>query len=177
MFNSQAFAALNRSGMIVVLSMLDKLHYASKPRKDRKNVKISNPLKNDGRFVLIGAELKARGLKSEKAIAEGRRQAWELGFYDVIKTGTCVGAGKYRYSERWKRYPTGDYLPHDQEPPGANMWHKFAKKKETDLPAQSAGKGHVHKVQVQGKSALPVKSAGKEDRIPATLPAQSAGIL
>lgn len=145
MLNSPAFAELNRSGLIVVLAMLDKLDESKALRKKKKGALVGNIYKENGFFVLLGNELKARGLKSDSAIAEGRRQAWELGFFDTIRQGTVTHYGEFRYSERWKRYPNGNYLPEDQQEPGASLYHRFPKRKGIDDPAENAGNGSYEK--------------------------------
>lgn len=132
MFNSLAFTKLGRAGMIVVLAMLDKLKDRSKKKrgKDRKNVETAYPYHNDGRFSVVGNELRARGLTSPSSIAEGKRQAWELGFFDVLRQGTVARAGEYRYSDRWRLYPSEDHLPHGQQSPGACLYSRFPKKQD-----------------------------------------------
>ncbi len=101
--SSRAFAELSRSGLIVVLAMLDNLTYQSKSkRKDTRCLQCGGlPLDNKGEFVITNNELIARGLKSPDSITRGRQEAWKLGFYDVVKTGTLMNYGIYRYSERW----------------------------------------------------------------------------
>jgi hypothetical protein len=78
-------------------------------------------------------ELVARGLK-ESSARKGRKLAWELGFFDVVEAGTLYNAGKYRYSERWKLYPNGNYEPIGQNPPGINVYPQngFQKKTKDD---------------------------------------------
>ena len=83
---------------------------------------------NKGEFVITNNELIARGLKSPDSITRGRQEAWKLGFYDVVKTGTLMNYGIYRYSERWKNFPDGDYLPHDQPNPGKCLYPKEKRK-------------------------------------------------
>jgi hypothetical protein len=122
MFNSRAFVALGGPGIIVVLSILNKLEYEKKGRKDRKGVKTGLPiLRNNGEFCLTINELIARGL-SKSTATRARFLAWELGFFDVMESGTVHHAGKYRYSERWRNYPDGDYRPVGQQPPGKNIY-------------------------------------------------------
>ena len=78
-------------------------------------------LRDNGEFVLTKNELIARGL-SESSATRGRISAWEIGFFDVIEPGTIHHVGRYRYSERWKLYPNGDYKPFGQQPPGKNVY-------------------------------------------------------
>jgi|GEM_PF-2293050 len=128
--SSRAFAELSRSGLIVVLAMLDNLTYQSKSkRRDARCLQCGGlPLDNNGEFVITNNELIARGLKSPDSITRGRQEAWKFGFYDVVKTGTLMNYGIYRYSERWKNFPNGDCLPHDQPNPGKCLYPKEKRK-------------------------------------------------
>lgn len=122
MFNSRAFLALGGSGIIVVLSILNRLEYEKKGKRDRKGVKTGLPvLRNGGEFQLTVNELVARGM-SQSTATRARFLAWELGFFDVLESGTVHHAGRYRYSERWRNYPDGDYKPLGQQPPGKNVY-------------------------------------------------------
>ncbi len=128
--NSRAFAELSKSGLIVVLAMLDNLTYQGKSKKGRNGLQCCGlPLDNNGEFVITNNELIARGLKSPESIARGRKEAWELGFYDVVKTGTLMNYGVYRYSERWKKFPNGEYLPQDERSPGKCLYPREKKVK------------------------------------------------
>jgi len=121
-FNSRAFAALGGSGTIVVLAILNRLEYEKNGKKDRKGVRVDCPiLRNNGEFRLTINELVARGL-SRSTATRARNLAWELGFFDVIESGTVHHAGRYRYSERWREFPDGDYRPVGQLPPGRNVY-------------------------------------------------------
>ncbi len=120
-FNSKAFSALGGSGTIAVLAILNRLQYDKRGRKDRKGVKVEcSVLRNNGEFGLTVNELVARGL-SRSTATRARKLAWEVGFFDVIESGTVHHAGHYVYSERWKQYPDGNYLPVGQSPPGRNV--------------------------------------------------------
>jgi hypothetical protein len=122
MFNSRAFAKLDGKTMVVVISILNKLEYQKKGKSKKKGVESSIPvLKNHGEFSLTKNELIARGL-SDSSATRGRIKAWEIGFFDVIETGTIHHAGRYKYSERWRLYPDGDYKPVGQQPPGKNVF-------------------------------------------------------
>jgi len=122
LFNSRAFAALGGGGIVVVLALLNKLEFEGKDRKDRKGVRAGQAaLRHNGEFSLTVNELIARGL-SRSTATRARKLAWEFGFFDVIEPGTVHHAGRYRYSERWKHYPDGDYRPVGQQPPGRNVY-------------------------------------------------------
>jgi len=130
LFNSRAFADLGWGGTIVVLSMLNNLEYESSRKKDRKGVrKGQGRLRNNGQFSLTVNELVARGL-SESTATRARKRAWELGFFDVIEPGTVHHVGVYRYSERWKLYPHGNYRPDGQQAPGKNVYPESGFKKK-----------------------------------------------
>ena len=130
---SLAFTALDKGGIVAVLAVLDKLSY-EKNGTDRKGVKSDIPrLRNGGEFTLSINELIALGISKSSAI-RGRIQAWELGFFDVIESGTIHHPGKYRYSTRWMLYPDGDYKPTGQQPPGKNVYpdNSFKAKSRSD---------------------------------------------
>jgi len=132
LFNSRAFAALRGSGAIVVLAILNRLEYDKRGKKDRKGVKVAcSVLRNNGEFQLTVNELVARGL-SRSTATRARCLAWELGFFDVIESGTVHHAGRYRYSDRWREFPDGDYLPVGQSPPGKNVYPENGFKKIED---------------------------------------------
>jgi hypothetical protein len=140
MNNSRAYSKLTRGGMIFVNAMLDKLEYEGKGSKDRKNLKRgSGVLKNNGRFTVTNNELHARGIGSDSSIKAARDEAWELGFFDVLKTATLMNCGDYRYSERWKLYPFGQYHPVNQPPPGRCLYpNRPSKSKPTTKTAVSS---------------------------------------
>jgi hypothetical protein len=118
---SLAFTALDKGGIIAVLAVMDKLKFEKKG-KDQKGVKTDRlTLRDGGQFTLSINELIALGISKSSAI-RGRNQAWELGFFDVIESGTIHHAGTYRYSTRWMLYPDGDYKPTGQQPPGKNVY-------------------------------------------------------
>jgi hypothetical protein len=181
MFNSKAFAALTKAGIIVVLAMVNHFSYEKKSSKDRKGVKCGGQfLRNKGIFYLTGNELKARGLKSDRSIADGKKQAWQLGFFDVIETGSFHSAGKFQYSERWKEYPHGDYQPKDERLPGRNLYHSFGDSIAQTLSDNIAGNEEStgkDKVITTGNTTrpLPAERTGKKSASPGSLPAQNTG--
>ena len=129
MLNSKAFRDLGGNGTIVVLAILDKLEYQKSGKKDRKGVRSGvGLLRNRGEFCLTIGELQARGLTQYSA-TKARIRAWELGFMDVIIAGSVHHAGRYRYSERWRQYPDGNYRPEGQVPPGTNVYPDYGFKK------------------------------------------------
>ncbi len=105
---------------ITELSALNKLEYET-TNKNRKGVKSGViRLKHGGRFSLTINELRARGI-SKASATRGRMQAWELGFFDVVTPVTIHHAGIYKVSDRWRKYPNGDWRPTHQQPPGLNV--------------------------------------------------------
>ena len=131
-FNSRAFTALGGSGTIVALAILNRLEYDKRGKKDRKGVKVEcSVLRNNGEFQLTVNELVARGL-SRSTATRARFLAWELGFFDVIESGTLYHAGRYRYSERWRKFPDGDYRSVGQLPLGRNVYPENGFKKIED---------------------------------------------
>lgn len=142
LFNSKAFAALGGAATIVVLAILNKLQYEKSGKKDRKGVKSGIPvLRNNGEFCLTINELVARGL-SRSTATRARKLAWELGFFDVVESGTVHHAGRYRYSERWRCHPDGDYHPVGQVPPGRNVYPDSGFKKVED-EGQVSDRGRI----------------------------------
>ena len=134
-FNSRAFAALGGSGTIVVLAILNRLEYEKNGQRDRKGVRVDRPvLRNNGEFSLTINELVARGL-SRSTATRARKLAWELGFFDVLESGSVHCAGRSRYSERWRNFPDGDYRPVGQLPPGRNVYPEngFGKAQDNEL--------------------------------------------
>ena len=130
--NSRAFAALGGSGTIVVLAVLNKLEFERNGKRYKKGVRTGHSvLRNNGEFRLTGNELVARGL-SRSTATRARFKAWELGFFDVIESGTVHHAGRYRYSERWRNFPDGDYRPVGQLPPGRNVYPENGFRKAED---------------------------------------------
>jgi hypothetical protein len=154
MNNSRAYSKLTRGGMIFVNAMLDKLDYENRNAKDRKNVKRGvEMLKNDGKFTVTNNELHARGIASASTIAAARIEAWKLGFYDVIKSASLTNYGIYQYSERWKLYPYGEYLPVNQQRPGRCLYpNRPPKSKPT---TKIAVKSHTE-IAVKGSAGKPI---------------------
>ena len=166
--SSRAFAELSKSGLIVVLAMLDNLTYQGKSkRKGRNGLQCCGlPLDNDGKFVITNNELIARGLKSPESIARGRKEAWELGFYDVVKTGTLMNYGVYRYSERWKNFPNGEYLPLDERLPGKCLYPR-EKKTQSNPTSENVVSTTTENV-VKGGGSVTTESVVKETGSPTT---------
>ena len=165
--NSRAFAELSKSGLIVVLAMLDNLTYQGKSKKGRNGLQCCGlPLDNNGEFVITNNELIARGLKSPESIARGRKEAWELGFYDVVKTGTLVNYGVYRYSERWKNFPNGEYLPLDERLPGKCLYPR-EKKTQSNPTSENVVSTTTENV-VKGGGSVTTENVVKETGSPTT---------
>src|SRR5208283_1022410 len=165
--NSRAFAELSKSGLIVVLAMLDNLTYQGKSKKGRKGLQCCGlPLDNNGEFVITNNELIARGLKSPESIARGRKEAWQMGFYDVVKTGTLMNYGVYRYSERWKNFPNGAYLPLDERLPGKCLYPR--EKKTQSNPTSENVVSTTSENVVKGGGSVTTENVVKETGSPTT---------
>lgn len=134
--NSRAYLDLTLPQREILHSVLDKQEYTAKNSKDgaRGVKKAAGPKYNS--FYLTTNELKARGVKGDHTISKGKVRLWELGFIDVLSTGTLVSPARFRLSERWKKYPHGDYQPHNQPPPGKCLYPR-AKLKPSALEAVS----------------------------------------
>ncbi len=143
LFNSRAFAALGASGTIVILAVLNKLEYEKSGKRDRKGVRTGLPvLRNNGEFTLTINELVARGL-SRSTATRARNRVWQLGFFDVLETGTVHRPGRYRYSERWRSFPDGNYRPVDQQPPGRNVYDTGFKANDKSSSGKVSERGRV----------------------------------
>lgn len=173
MHNSRAFAALSRGGIIVVLAMLDKINYEPKGKKDRRGVKQDARPKNDGKFTITANELKARGLKSSKTIADAKVEAWKLGFFDVIESGSVHHAGVFRLSHRWELYPHEGHEPTDNRRPGVCLYSKFGDKADKILRVENTRKQVVKNTRKDPK-ALRAESTRKPYQISESPPVENA---
>jgi hypothetical protein len=121
MFNSQAFLELSKKPLhvLVLLAALNQVYYEKKRKNDRR------AFANGGIIYLPQNLLKARGVNANATIAEAKKRLVELGFIDVVETGSVHHAGVFKVSERWSKYPHGDYLPKDQKLPGTSLYSEF----------------------------------------------------
>ncbi len=111
LWNGEAFHALSKSEKLIVIECLSQLRYApKKPKKsaaltDKKPFKCSlGTLLNNGEFGLPTKYLQERGIKGEDTIARAKKRLVQIGFLDVVVTGSFTKAGRFRYSDRWRTY-------------------------------------------------------------------------
>jgi len=121
-FNSDAYNELSHAERSMLLTALNQISYEDSSKKRKRKVDSRKVLRNGGRLYLTQNELKARGVKSPATIAKGKRRLVELGFLDVIETGTVNKPTLFQVSDRWRKYPRGDYKPQDGKPPGVSLY-------------------------------------------------------
>lgn len=122
-FSSKAYIDLTLVQREILKCYLNKIVYAKKDKKNKKR-NSSGPLNGDS-LMVTNNEIKARkivGPKNDRSIAEARKALVQIGFLDVVKTGTYLGSGIFALSDRWTRYPNGDYQPKDSKPAGYAMY-------------------------------------------------------
>ena len=126
MYNSPAFRELSkkRTHVLVLLVALNQVFW----EKKKNSKKGRRTMANGGIVYLTQNELKERGIKSGGTIAEAKKRLVELGFLDVLETGSVNNAGKFQISERWRQYPNGDYEPKDQKLPGRCLYENYSLK-------------------------------------------------
>lgn len=107
--------ALTKTERLILLECLSQLRYA--PRGKKKQFKIPKDqvfecglgyLLNRGEFGLPTKYLQERGIKGEDTISRAKRRLVEIGFLDVVDQGTFSKAGRFRYSDRWGGYNSGN---------------------------------------------------------------------
>jgi hypothetical protein len=108
MWNGEAFHALTKSEKLVLLECMAQLRYAPRSAKKRDSISKDSLLKcglgyllNRGEFGLPTKYLQERGIKGEETISKAKKRLVELGFLDVVQTGSYSKAGRFRYSDRW----------------------------------------------------------------------------
>ncbi len=123
MWNGEAFHALSKSEKLVLLESMAQIRYAPRSAKKRESIPRDSLLKcglgyllNLGEFGLPTKYLQERGIKGEETISKAKRKLVELGFLDVVQTGTFVKAGRFRYSDRWRTYNSGALFNEDGTP-------------------------------------------------------------
>jgi len=140
MFNSEAFSALSGKEVKMLLTALNQLEF-EKTSKTKQGARASEAIKNEGRVYLTENELKARGITGKPTITKGKRKLVEIGFLDVVETGSVHHPAVFKISDRWRKYPDGDYRRKDQIPIGrslhaehslANPEHPIHKKRRED---------------------------------------------
>jgi hypothetical protein len=116
-FSSKAYLALTLAEAHVLECFLNKLRYETgntKGSKRRGKNSSGYPINKDN-LIVTNNELFARQkLKSERTIANARKRLVEIGFLDVIISAKFPKPGVYAFSERYKQYPDGSYLPRNE---------------------------------------------------------------
>jgi hypothetical protein len=112
MFNSKAFLELSKkpTHVLVFLAAMNQVEYEKRDKNSNRQV-----LRNGGRIYLPQNMLKARGVNSNATIAEAKKTIVELGFLDVMETGSVNHASIFQMSYRWQKYPDGDYRPNEHK--------------------------------------------------------------
>ena len=120
MYNSAAFRELSEhpKHVLVLLVALNQVFWEKK-KNSKKGKRI---MANGGRVYLPQNALKARGIKSNGTIAEAKKRLVELGFLDVLETGSVNNAAVFQISYRWRQYPNGDCMPKDKKEPGCCLY-------------------------------------------------------
>jgi hypothetical protein len=110
-WNSEAFHALSKAERLMLIECLAQVRYAPKSAKKRERLGKDSLfqcslgyLLNQGEFGLPTKYLQERGIKGEDTIARAKRRLVEIGFIDVVQTGSFMKAGRFRYSDRWRTY-------------------------------------------------------------------------
>ncbi len=121
LWNGEAFHSLSKSEKLMVIECLAQLRYAPKNEKKRKALTGQTLFKcglgyllNNGEFGLPTKYLQERGIKGEDTISKAKKSLVEVGFYDVVVPGSFTKAGKFRYSDRWRRYNSGELFNEDK---------------------------------------------------------------
>jgi hypothetical protein len=104
--------------VLVLWAALEQVYYEKKTKNNRGR----RVLQNGGIVYLPQNMLKVRGIKSNKTIAEAKKKLVELGFLDVMESGSVHNAGVFKVSDRWRKYPHDDYLQKDQKLPGISLY-------------------------------------------------------
>ncbi|MGO9117528.1 MAG: hypothetical protein ACLQPD_07945 [Desulfomonilaceae bacterium] len=115
LFNGEAFHALSKSEKLILIECLAQLRYAPKNLKKRKALTDQRLFKcglghllNGGEFGLPTKYLQERGIKGEDTISNAKKRLVQIGFFDVVVQGSFTKAGRFRYSDRWRSYNSGN---------------------------------------------------------------------
>jgi hypothetical protein len=123
LLNGEAFHALSKSEKLILIECLAQLRYAPKSQKKRKALTDQRLFKcglgyllNNGEFGLPTKYLQERGIKGEDTISNAKKRLVQIGFMDVIVQGSFTKAGRFRYSDRWRMYNSGEVMNEKGEP-------------------------------------------------------------
>ena len=160
MYNSAAFLELSKkpSHVVVLMAALNQVYYERKSQTSNRQV-----LSNGGILYLPQNMLKVRGVKSNKTIAEAKNRLVELGFLDVLEYGTLHKASKFLISNRWRKYPNGDYHSKEQSPPGKSLYSEHGLK-NPDHPVNRARR--AKKMSVQKMNEAPIQEMNETELQP-----------
>ncbi|MFC1834293.1 hypothetical protein ACFL2Q_06105 [Thermodesulfobacteriota bacterium] len=100
-----------------------KLRYAQRSAKKRENIPKDSLFKcrlgyllNRGEFGLPTKYVQERGIKGEDTISRAKKRLVEIGFLDVVDQGSFAKAGRFRYSDRWRNYNSGNLSKENGDP-------------------------------------------------------------
>lgn len=123
MWNGEAFHALKKSEKLILLECMAQLRYPPKSAKKRESIPKDSLfecglgyLLNGGEFGLPTKYLQERGIKGEDTISRAKKRLVEIGFLDVVDQGSFAKAGRFRYSDRWRIYNSGNLLKEKGNP-------------------------------------------------------------
>ncbi len=157
MYNSRAFLELSKkpTHVLVLLAALNQLYYKKQGNSGKRRMVVQN----GGIVYLTQNLLKVRGVKANQTIAEAKQRLWELGFLDVGETGTLFNASVFQVSERWGKYPNGDYHPKEQSLPGKSLYSEHGLK-NPDHPVNKERR--AKKMSVQKMNEAPIQKMNEE---------------
>jgi hypothetical protein len=115
LWNGEAFHDLTKSEKLILLECFAQLRYAPKSKKKRNQLNQQKILEcglgrllNNGEFGLPTRYLQERGIKGEDTIARAKKRLVQIGFLDVVTPGAFNKAARFRYSDRWRTYKSGE---------------------------------------------------------------------
>src|SRR5208337_2137370 len=126
---SRAFLGLETKGaQLALLYAFSQISYEKKGKRPGKRRQVVH----DTVFLPTNA-LHALGITSSATKTKIRNELVEKGFLDVVKPGSYLNPAIFKVSDRWRRYPHGDYRRNaDQPRPGLCMGHRFTKRNPHD---------------------------------------------
>jgi hypothetical protein len=123
MWNGEAFHALTKSEKLVLLECMSQIRYTPNSKKKREKIPKESlfecglgHLLNRGEFGLPTKYLQERGIKGEDTISRAKKRLVEIGFLDVVDQGSFAKAGRFRYSDCWRTYASGNLFKESGAP-------------------------------------------------------------
>ncbi|MBM3299037.1 MAG: hypothetical protein FJY85_03685, partial [Deltaproteobacteria bacterium] len=92
---SEAFISLSSPGKLILLLAWDDVEY-EKPEKKGRNRGVKAAPKPTGKPIHLPANKCKIFVKGTKTITRARKELVEVGFLDVLRTGTCFEAAQFR---------------------------------------------------------------------------------